>query len=466
MRRIWKTAAALILLLCVSAAGCHSKKETDDSATIAAQTETDSQTLESETSIPVETETTTIEQSETETHTLEIEDSERLWSMAEIEEWNKSLYDTAGLMMTDLTAIPETISGQEIRAQIEQTAFPDKNLLAGVPVTAEAKAAILALRNLDQIPEQIAVQSAIVTEYSAIRSFPTEQVLQDTACANTQFQEDFDYFQETGIAPGNCVWICHKTADGGWSYVITEEYHGWIRSDHLAQITKEQLAEQVSMQRTGEQALVTLEYLDLEGYHLPMGTALPIERETSDAWSVALPKRSADGALEAVSVTIYKTDERFHAGYLPFTEDLLKKQGERCIGIPYGWGDQGGNPDCSSTIQAIYHCFGIRLPRNSSSMNQLPCFRREFAGDGETPASLRDLPLGTILYVPGHVMLYWGQDAEGHDLILHNTTRFRSPEGGELQRIRQCVLTRADIHNVNDQLMNCCFRAAICLWKK
>ena len=82
-----------------------------------------------------------------------------------------------------------------------------------------------------------------------------------------------------------------------------------------------------------------------------------------------------------------------------------------------------------------------------------------------TPASLADLPVGTILYVPGHVMLYWGQDDEGHDLILHNTTRFRSPDGGELQRIRQCVVTRADIHNVNDQPMNCCLRAAICVWK-
>ena len=138
MRGIWKTVTALIVLLCVSAASCHSKKETDDSATIPAQTETDSQTSETETSAPIEPETFATEQPETEAHTLEIEDSERLWSMAEIQEWNKSLYGTAGLMMTDLTAMPETISGQEIRAQIEQTAFPDKKLIDGAPMTAEA----------------------------------------------------------------------------------------------------------------------------------------------------------------------------------------------------------------------------------------------------------------------------------------------------------------------------------------
>ena len=70
MRRIWKTVTALIVLLCVSVTSCHSKKETDDSATIPAQTETDSQASEPE--------TFATEQPETETHTLEIEDSERL----------------------------------------------------------------------------------------------------------------------------------------------------------------------------------------------------------------------------------------------------------------------------------------------------------------------------------------------------------------------------------------------------
>ena len=70
MRRIWKTETALIVLLCVSVASCHSKKEADDSATIPAQTETDSQTSEPETSAPIEPETFATEQPETETHTL------------------------------------------------------------------------------------------------------------------------------------------------------------------------------------------------------------------------------------------------------------------------------------------------------------------------------------------------------------------------------------------------------------
>ena len=465
MKRDWRVAAVFAVLFVMGITGCRQREDTADSTGTSAEAETFQIETESEFSESESSEVQMTEQAETETHILEQENAEKLWSMADILKWNETLYETEGLMMTDLTAIPETIPGQDIRTLIEQTAFPDKNLLNGVPVTAEAKSAILALRNLDQIPEEITVQPAIVTEYSAVRSFPTEQVLQDTASGNTQFQEDFDYFQETGIASGNCVWVCHKTADESWSYVITEEYHGWIRSDHLADITQKKLEEQVQLQRTGEQALVTLEYVDIQGYHLPMGTALPIESETAETWILDLPRRGIDGTLETVRVTIDKTDERFHAGYLPFTEAYLQQQGERCIGVPYGWGDQNGDPDCSSTIQAIYHCFGIRLPRNSSSMDRLPCFRREFAGDGVTPASLADLPVGTILYVPGHVMLYWGQDDEGHDLILHNTTRFRSPDGGELQRIRQCVVTRADIHNVNDQPMNCCLRAAICVWK-
>ena len=98
MRRIWKTETALIVLLCVSVASCHSKKEADDSATIPAQTETDSQTSEPETSAPIEPETFATEQPETETHTLEIEDSERLWSMAEIQEvLRKNILETVGI---------------------------------------------------------------------------------------------------------------------------------------------------------------------------------------------------------------------------------------------------------------------------------------------------------------------------------------------------------------------------------
>ncbi len=107
---------------------------------------------------------------------------------------------------------------------------------------------------------------------------------------------------------------------------------------------------------------------------------------------------------------------------IPYTSRNLYRYALSLAGTPYRW----GKTDCSALVQRVYRRFGIRLPRNSSQMRSIH-FHRHFIS-GDFPQLAPSLSPGTLLFFPGHVMLFLGI-YEKKTYILHNFTRYSDADG-------------------------------------
>ncbi len=86
----------------------------------------------------------------------------------------------------------------------------------------------------------------------------------------------------------------------------------------------------------------------------------------------------------------------------------------KCLGDRYGWGGMLDSRDCSSYVREVYLCFGIALPRNTTWQAQIPSRIDNISGlsEEERKQYLDKLPVGSILQIPGHEMIYLGKSGD------------------------------------------------------
>jgi len=201
-----------------------------------------------------------------------------------------------------------------------------------------------------------------------------------------------------------------KRLADGWCYVMSDSTEGYAREEGIYTCTKrynEKYRE--LLEREYQVVLKPGRYKD--GQYFRVGTLLPVvEKEQTDTYREEAPT--------------------FIRSYLPFTERQIRLQMERMLDIPYSWGDERvDGMDCSSTVRAFYACFGLSLPRNSEE--QCSCGKilsaitqavyEDVTGmtTEQKKEVIRNMGVGTVLHMPGHVMLYAGEK-DGEPRIFHN----------------------------------------------
>lgn len=106
---------------------------------------------------------------------------------------------------------------------------------------------------------------------------------------------------------------------------------------------------------------------------------------------------------------------------LAVTAAQVAELAEKMMGQPYGWGDGYAGRDCSGTLRDLFAPFGLWLPRNSSrqaqvgrvvSLVELPPRERE------EQLLAEGVPFATLVHLPGHILLYLGEQ-EGRAALLH-----------------------------------------------
>ncbi len=132
---------------------------------------------------------------------------------------------------------------------------------------------------------------------------------------------------------------------------------------------------------------------------------------------------------------------------LPFTAGNVARLAREMAGEPYGWGGLGGRRDCSSLIRDLFAPFGLTMPRNSGEQagaGKFTDFRNLSPAEKEALIIRQGVPWRTLLWKPGHIMLYIGVH-RGKPLIFHNfwSVKTRDHEGrrGELIVGRASVTT-------------------------
>lgn len=275
-------------------------------------------------------------------------------------------------------------------------------------------------------------RKAVACADTDLRALPTSRpFFEDPSLAGEGFP--FDYLQNSRVKAGEPLFVGHYSADGAWAFVETGYASGWVDSRDIAFVSEE-LAKKwqgMSLAFVTDDDVALRDSGGIYRFTARIGTVLPLARGGKGGpLAVAVPVRDERG--EAVQVEALLSPEQVSEGPLPLTEWNLAMVVDRMLGKPYGWGDLGGNRDCSGSLRDLFAAFGVWLPRNSAaqaraypsiSFDEIP------GQEKEERLVLEGKPFATLLAVPGHIMLYLGT-FRGMPWVFHSMWGVRTIRDG------------------------------------
>ncbi|MBO7611972.1 MAG: SH3 domain-containing protein [Elusimicrobia bacterium] len=262
--------------------------------------------------------------------------------------------------------------------------------------------------------KKIKAKYAITTSYSDIRLLPTDKnFLYDKATF------DIDRMQVASVDIGTPLIALISTKDKQWTFVISYESEGWIKTKDLAFTTNQSFLNWINENNF---IIVTDTKTDLfldekmTKYHdyIRMSTKLPvIKKVNNEIVCVKIPKSTNKGNLIFEKAYLYARD--INTGYLKYTQRNVLQQAFKHMNSPYSWGGYDGEQDCSTFIRQVFGCFGLILPRNSlaqikSGNKQINISSKLSAAEKSKEIISKTTPAISLLYLPGHIMLYVGEE--------------------------------------------------------
>ncbi|MCB9481794.1 MAG: SH3 domain-containing protein [Desulfobacteraceae bacterium] len=261
----------------------------------------------------------------------------------------------------------------------------------------------------------------------------------------------FDYQQDSMIPAGTPLLVRHVSLNKDWYFVKAPWLSGWVRPNEIAWVDEDF----IKSFRSGKKITFIQDEVPVfteDGVfalHGRVGMILPLHQSKKSGEEeklfAAIPLRESNGfAVLAKGVIPGKLTQ---AWPLPATYKNFQTLADGLIGKSYGWGGLYENRDCSALTQDIFAAFGIPLPRNSREQaqeGQWISLSGLSAYEKEKLIIEKALPLKTLLFMPGHVMLYLGQNPVSHEpAVIHSLWGLRTRVSGRTGRwiIGRTVIT-------------------------
>lgn len=342
----------------------------------------------------------------------------------QIEQFHQKNLQNPDTILADLLNIPYHVTGQELQKLFYAEPLPQEPRYdyLGNEYTTE-----MYQRILERLPQwsqevMLEVQYGVMTDNSEMRCYPT------MVCNYKEpFADDLDRFAKTLLKYGEPVVVYCQDLSGAWSFVRSQQMMGWIQTKTVSVTEDEALWNQYVRERSFVQVIASrneIDYIDFRGCRrtqlVLMGTRLVLHDASCCSLLVSLPQRSDEGQLSMLQ-TMIPRNSNFYLHFLPLTLQNIVAQMKKMLGEPYGWGGAGCYRDCTSLVSDGFSVFGFILPRNSSQQRQMFGVQSIAANESDAcrKALLKGLPPGTVLYFPGHAMVYLGY-AQGEYRILHS----------------------------------------------
>ena len=350
--------------------------------------------------------------------------------------------------MFDLDAMPATLDRARVAGWIGGLSKRPARALydeRGKDVASSDLDAIVESVNLAAIPDSQPTRFGLVVHRADLRTFPTRMRV-----FSSNDDHDIDRFQESGLFPGDPVAIVHESRDGQWLFVVNTRYAAWIEKRHVAEGKRDEVlgygrktpfrivtGARATTVYTPEEPGVSEVQLDM-GVRVPLIADWPIDKAVNGQHGytshiIQLPVRNDDGSLRFAPALLPRREPTSDAP-LALTPRNLIQQGFKFLGERYGWGHSYNARDCSGFVSEIYRSMGVQLPRNTSDQAVSPALNRiafnEKDSHAKRMAVVRELHVGDLVYIPGHVMMVIG-NVGGEPYVIHDTTglSFAGPGG-------------------------------------
>jgi hypothetical protein len=366
---------------------------------------------------------------------------------SQVEAFNQHLFASDPHMVNPLSS-PDSLTKASLEQRIKSiSSIPTSTRFYadGKQLTEQDYKVYLDNLNMAGIKMQNPVHFALVAKRSVMRTFPTlDRVF------NEQMDLDLDRFQETAVFPGEAVAILHSSTDGQWLLVQNYNYLAWVQADGIAIGDKQQIQDFIDDSHflliTGAKVMTNHVPAEpgISQVQLDMGVKLPLvadadqqgeiyQQSTSATYQVKLPTRNDDGSL-AIKIALIGLTQDVHIGYLSYTPENVIAQAFKFLGERYGWGHDYNGRDCTGFVGEIYKTFGILMPRNSGQQGKGE-YGTNFRFDEDSDVTskltvINNMQIGDLIYIPGHVMMYLGNES-GQPFVIHDVKglAYWTPDG-------------------------------------
>jgi len=231
----------------------------------------------------------------------------------------------------------------------------------------------------------------------------------------------FDNLQESSAPAGLPVLVTLVSRDRKWFLAETSHLLGWVPATNIAAVDPQ-------FMRTWENGRYVTIVRDKTPvrdaktvlFRAPLGAVFPKAGEDAERTWIWTAARDARGKALLRKAAVAKKTAADKP--LPFIPRHVARLSRELAGEPYGWGGLGGKRDCSALIRDLFAPFGLWLPRNSSEQaraGKFTSFRNLSSAEKEALIVREGAPWRTLLWMPGHIMLYIGVH-QGKPLIFHN----------------------------------------------
>lgn len=329
---------------------------------------------------------------------------------------NKELFKDL-IYLNNIETFPEYVSTASLKRQQKQIfkLFYYRKYIDGSFNTIN-KNYVNDIHNSIKFPnsKKIKTKYALATSYTDIRLMPS-----DTNFLYDKITYDIDRLQVSSIDIGTPLIALLSTKDNKWTFVVSYSAEGWVKTKDIAFTSKQTFSDWINeknfivVTNTGTDIYLNKELTKYYDF-IRMSTKLPILKKfDNNIICVKIPKKTNKDNL--IFEKVYLNGEDINVGYLKYTQRNVLQQAFKHLNSPYSWGGYNGDPDCSTFIRQVFGSFGLILPRNSlaqiKSGNKQTTLKRK-TSDSEKSKEIisKTTPAISILYLPGHIMLYIGNE--------------------------------------------------------
>lgn len=261
---------------------------------------------------------------------------------------------------------------------------------------------------------------AVTVKPTDFRHLPTREPHLRSATGSS-LGNPFDNLQSSTAPAGLPLLVTLVSRDRKWFLAETSHLLGWVPATDIAAVDPDF----IKRWENGRYTVIVRDKAPvMDGkkvlFRAPLGAIFSVAGEDSERTWIWTAARDAKGkaSLKKASVTKGAAADK----PLPFTPGQVARLARELAGEPYGWGGLYGRRDCSALVRDIFTPFGLWLPRNSGDQAiawRYTSLRNLSAAEKEALIVRQGVPWRTLLWTPGHIMLYIGVK-NGKPLIFHN----------------------------------------------